>query len=153
MLGMAYFFVSISISGIHEARHGTFAKSPTMNRIWGYIFPDFWTGQSNEWWHDTHVLIHHPNTNIPSINPPSFYFPWINRYVYFFAVPYLIFPWIVAGSLKHVWKQWDRLSLYIACLISGILAQLSLFLLVLPLGYALLSVYLFRSLFAPLFMH
>lgn len=153
MICMAYFFVSIAISGIHEARHGTFAHSNIANRIWGYFFSDFWTGQSNEWWHDTHVLIHHPNTNIPTINPPSFYFPWINRYAYFFIVPYLILPWIIIGSIKHIWKNGLKLALYMVFLISGLLAQFVLFLQAVPFWYAILSVYLFRSLFAPLFMH
>lgn len=153
MVCMAYFFVSIAISGTHEARHGTFAQSTIANRIWGYLFSDFWTGQSNEWWHDTHVLIHHPNTNIPTINPPSFYFPWVNRYAYFFAIPYLILPWIIIGSIKHVWKNGLKLTLYLFFLVSGLITQFFLFLQAVPFWYAILCVYLFRSLFAPLFMH
>lgn len=153
MIGMGYSFVGIAISGTHETRHGTFAKSPMANRIWAYIFADFWTGQSNDWWHDTHVLVHHPNTNIPSIDPPSFYFPWINRYFYFFLVPYLIMPWILWGSFTHVYKNWTKFSLYTVTMISGLLAQFYLFSSVVSFWYAIVCVWILRSLFAPLFMH
>lgn len=153
LLIMAYAHGSIAISGIHEARHQCFSKSYWANRIWGYIFSDFWVGQSNEWWHDTHVLIHHPNTNIPSIDPPSFYFPWINRYVYFFVIPFIAIIWLNIKSAIYLWRKWFKLALFMITNTLGWSFHIALFAIIVPLPYAILSAYLLRTIFAPLFVH
>ncbi len=153
MLTMCYFFFGIAITGVHEARHGTFVKSEKINKLFGYLFSDFWAGQSSEWWYDTHVLIHHPDTNIPTLNPPSFYFPWINRYIYFFIAPFFAIFWINISSGIYLWGKWRKLIAFTLCCVAGWIAQVALFSIALPWGYAIIATYILRSLFAPIFMH
>ncbi|MBI4836777.1 MAG: fatty acid desaturase [Candidatus Abawacabacteria bacterium] len=153
LLIMSYAHGGIAISGIHQARHQSFCQSYWCNRILGYLFSDFWVGQSNEWWHETHDLIHHPNTNIPSIDPPSFYFPWINRYVYFLFIPFLAVFWFYIKSAIYLWGRWQEFFLFLLTATAGWAFHIGLFTSIVSLPLAILYAYLLRSLFAPLFMH
>ncbi|MBI3626467.1 hypothetical protein HY224_00275, partial [Candidatus Uhrbacteria bacterium] len=96
MIVISYFFYGIGITGTHEAGHRSWVSSITGNKIWGYFFSDFWTAQSSLWWHQRHVVIHHVFTNMPEKeNAAKFYYPLMNKYVYFFVTPFLVNFWLV----------------------------------------------------------
>src|SRR5579885_1075403 len=63
ILVMAYAYYGIGITGVHEASHNSFVASKAGNRFWSYVFCDFWSAQSSDWWHRRHVQLHHVYTN------------------------------------------------------------------------------------------
>ncbi len=151
---MAYAFTSVLISGIHQASHRSFVKSTLGNKLWGYFFTDFLIGKSSLWWYNRHIETHHPHPNDPEKEPKPFYFPWMNRYVYFFLVPYLVIPWFLISSIYYLRKQPIQLVLYLVVTVTGFYAFMLLFLV---LGYsffiAFLLTFLIKTLLAPVFMH
>ncbi|MBI4154496.1 fatty acid desaturase [Candidatus Woesearchaeota archaeon] len=152
MLILSYFYYGIAITGTHETRHNTFVKSRSLNKILAYFFSDFWGGQSNEWWYHRHVKVHHIHTNITEKEEAVFYYPWINKYVYFFILPYLVMFWLLIHSIYFLWGEWKKLFLFLMINLTGWIFHVYLFSLILPLQYAFISVFIMRSLFAPLFM-
>ncbi|MGE3279282.1 MAG: fatty acid desaturase [Candidatus Altimarinota bacterium] len=151
---MSYAFTSIGISGIHEASHQSMAKSRRWNLFAAYFFTEFWVSKSHDWWRWRHVETHHPHTNVINKEPMLFYVPWFHKYVYFFLMPYVVVPWIIASSIWHLRKNPIELLIYLSISTLGYLSQASLFLI---LGYSwgisLLLVFVMRSIFAPLFLH
>lgn len=150
---MSYFYFGIGITGTHEAGHRTLAKSVTWNKIWGYFFTDFLTAQSSLWWYDRHVIVHHVYPNVPSKEPNTYIFPWLNKYLYFFGMPYFINFWLVIHSLKFLWGKWKDVAVYLALTIAGWAFNIYLFSFIVPLPLAILSSYIMRSIFAPVFVH
>ena len=154
MIVLSYFYYGIAITGIHETSHRSFVRSSKLNKFFGYIFSDFWASQSSEWWYHRHIEVHHIYTNIKSKeNENSFYYPWIGRYVYFFLIPYLAVFWEIIYSIDFLWEKWKNLVLYLLLVTAGWAFHLFLFSLILPFHLAFLSVFIMRSLFAPLFVH
>lgn len=155
MIFLSYFFYGIGITGTHETRHSSFTSSEYWNRLWAYFFSDFWAGQSNLWWHNRHVVVHHVYTNVPGVEPKQFYFPWINRYIYFFVVPYFVVFWLFIHSILFLWKEkrYRDLSVYFLVQAAGWLFHIWLFTLILSTPFAILTTFIMRSLFAPLFVH
>ena len=100
VLVMSYAYFGIVITGTHEARHNSLVDSARGNRLLGYLFADALTGQSADWWHQRHVKEHHLWTNIREHDPPLYIFPWMNRYVYFFVVPWVIQLWLLVNSFQ-----------------------------------------------------
>ena len=152
---LSYAYYGIAITGTHETRHTSFVRSLGWNRVWAFFFSDFWASQSNEWWHYRHVVKHHNYTNIPGKEAANFYYPWLNKYLYFFVIPYLVLFWLIGNSIYYLahTKNWRELSLYIMCMIAGWIFQIWLFSLLLPLSTAILAVIVMRMIFAPVFMH
>lgn len=150
---LGYFYFAIALPGIHETRHTAFAKSPFWNRAWAYFFSDFWGNQSNDWWYHRHVLEHHAYTNVPDRDPPSFTYPWINRWSYFFAVPYALGGWLFYYSLVFLKKKPLRLLLFVLLSIAGWAFHIWMFSLVVSMPYAVLCFFIMRLLWSPVFMH
>ncbi len=154
MIIMSYAYTAVAITGTHETSHLSYAKGKWSNKLWAYFFSDFWGAQSHLWWHYRHVQVHHLYPNVPDKEPKPFYFPWINRYVYFFLIPYLVVFWLVLHSIKHLRKSPVQLFLYIVVMGSGLLFHGWLFT---RLGFSIAAAigltFIMRSLFAPIFMH
>lgn len=149
----SYAFYSIAITGMHESRHDALSSSHTVNRFWGYIFGDFWSGESNVWWYDHHVRDHHVYTNIKNHDEPYFSVPWVNNYVYFWVLPFFAVPFLFGMSMKYLWGKWRELTLYLVLFIAGYAFQTFLFSLVFPLSQAIILTLVARSLFTPIFLH
>jgi len=152
MLMLSFNYYGIAITGTHETRHNSFAKTKGANRVWAYFFSDFWGGQSNIWWHRRHVLDHHNNCNIRGLEGVEFFFPGIDRYTYFFILPFLVVIWLGGHSAFFLRKKSMELALFLAAYSAGWAFHIGLFMLVLPIGYAVLATFIMRSLFAPVFM-
>ena len=151
---MAYAYTGIAITGTHETSHLSYSKGKWSNKLWAFFFSDFWGAQSHLWWHYRHVQVHHLYPNVPNREPKPFYFPWINRYVYFFVVPYLIIFWLISYSIAYLRKQPMQLALYLVVMLSGLAFHSWLFArLGFSVGASIGLAFLMRSLFAPLFMH
>lgn len=156
ILVMGYFYVSIAVTGTHQTRHDSLIKSKTANQILAYILGDFWTNQSNHWWFHRHVVEHHTFTNMPDRDPPNFFYPWLNKYLYFFLAPLVVPFWLLVNSLVfHInKKQYARIIPYLLISTAGWIAQIYALSLFTPnLGWAILSAYAVRVIFAPMFMH
>ncbi len=154
LLMMAFAYTGIAITGTHETSHLAYTKKTWTNKIWAYLFSDFWSAQSHLWWHYRHVQVHHVYPNIPEREPKPFYFPWMNRYVYFFVTPYFIILWLIVNSVKHLRTQPLQLLAYLVVMLSGFAFHAWLFSL---LGFSALPslglAVLMRVLLAPIFMH
>ncbi len=150
---MAYAYYGIGITGVHEASHKTFVKSPGGNRAWLYFFSDFWAAQSSKWWHYRHVIMHHAQTNVPGKDPPLFTYPWLDKYLYFLVTPFLTAFWLVFHSTAFLLDDARELSIYLTLAGGGWAFDIYLFHLILPWGQAALAAFVMRSLFAPVFMH
>lgn len=151
---VAYAYYGIAITGTHESRHNGLVATPLGNKMWGYFFGDFISGESSEWWYTHHVQQHHVYTNIYGKEDEYFVFPWINRYVYLFIAPFLVVPALFFGSIKFLYKKPHRLLLYLILFAAGYFIQTYLFHLVVPTwGLAILCTFLMRSFYAPTFMH
>lgn len=154
MVVMSYAYTGIAITGTHETSHLSYVKGKWANKAWAFFFSDFWAAQSHIWWHYRHVQVHHIYPNIPDREPKPFYYPWINRYVYFFLIPYFVELWMIVHSIKHLWRRPAQLAAYLVFMIAGFALHSALFA---SLGYSWLASFaltmLMRSLFAPLFMH
>ena len=156
IVGMAvltYAFYGIGITGTHETRHSSFTEKEKWNRLWAYFFSDFWAGQSNLWWYHRHVATHHVYTNVPDKEPKEFYYPWLNKYIYFFVVPYLVTLWLFFKSLRFLWGKWGKVALFLIFQTAGWIFHIALFALVLPWSQAVLATFVMRSLLAPVFVH
>ena len=99
------------------------------------------------------MVKHHQYTNVPGKETANFYYPWLNKYLYFFVVPYLVIFWLIGNSIAYLWKDWKGLSAYLIAMIAGWALHIYLFSLILPLPLAVISVIVMRVLFAPVFMH
>ncbi len=151
---LSYLFFGIAITGMHQSRHNGYTKSAKANKINSYIFGDFWSGESSDWWYAHHVQDHHVYTNIYGKDEEYFSFPWINRYIYLFIAPYLALPLLIVGSFKFLLAKPRRLVWYTFLLGSGIYFQTWLFSLILPSwGWSLVAVFWLRSLYMPVFLH
>ncbi len=153
---LSYLFFGIAITGMHQSRHNGYTKSPLANKINSYIFGDFWSGESSEWWYAHHVQDHHVYTNIYGKDEEYFSFPWINRYVYLFIAPYLAVPLLVTGSIKFLWQRGKIGSFvwYLILMVSGFYFHVWLFHLILGnWGWSIFAVYMLRSLYTPVFLH
>lgn len=154
MFVLSYAYTGIAITGTHETSHLTYTKVAWTNKAWAYFFSDFWAAQSHRWWHYRHVQVHHVYPNIPDREPKPFYYPWLNRYIYFFVLPYLVVFWLIAHSILYLRKEPGHLLAYITAMSAGFALHIALFL---RLGYGGLAAFgltmLMRSLFAPIFMH
>lgn len=150
---LSYFYFAIALPGIHETRHTAFTKSPFWNRVWAYFFSDFWGNQSNDWWYNRHVLEHHAYTNIPDKDPPSFTYPWIGRYAYFFAVPFALGFWLFYYSCLFLKKKPLKLIVFVLLAALGWAFHIYVFRLAVPMPYAIASAFIMRLLWAPVFMH
>ena len=150
---MAYAYYGIAITGIHEASHKSFVKSAAGNKLWLSLFSDFWCAQSGEWWHERHVILHHVHTNIPGKDPPLFVYPWLNKYLYFFVTPFLFSFWLVYHSVEYLLEKKKSPARYLALAAAGWAFHIALFARFIPLGTAIVSAFVMRSLFAPIFMH
>jgi fatty acid desaturase len=146
-------FYAVAITGTHETRHGCFQQSERLNRLWAYFFSDFWSGQSNVWWHHRHTLVHHTQTNIPSKEPSLFYYPWIKPFVYFFIAPFFVNGWLFVNSVKFLKSQPGPLLTYLLLQTLGWLFHIWVFALFVSWPLAIVFAVLMRALFAPLFMH
>lgn len=153
MLGLSYTYYGIGISGNHEAGHRSLSPRVGVNKVWGYFFSDFWTAQSSLWWYHRHVLVHHVYTNMPEKEGTLFFYPWLNRYLYFFFVPFLVNFWLVVNSVIFLWRKWGNLALYLLCATLGWTVQILAFAYFMPFGQAILSAFIMRTLFAPIFVH
>ena len=153
MLIASYAFYGVGITGTHETRHSSFATKERWNRLWACFFLEFWAGQSNLWWHHRHVATHHVYTNVPNKEPKQFFYPWINKYVYFFVLPYLVTIWLFVHSVIFLWGKWKQLFIFLLLQTAGWALHIYLFSLILPLPYALLATLIMRSLFSPMFVH
>lgn len=150
---MSYCYSGIVITGIHETSHESFFKSKRMNKITAYFFSDFLVGQSNKWWRQSHVEVHHAETNIKNKDPPLPTIGWINKYIYFFIIPYFIGLWFIYNSIIFLAKKPFQLMIYLTLMILGYALNIYLFTLVLPLQQAIIAMLIMRFLFAPMFMH
>jgi fatty acid desaturase 6 len=154
MILLSYAYTAIAITGTHETSHLSYVKSKFFNKAWAYFFSDFWSAQSHLWWHYRHVQVHHLYPNVNDREPKSFYFPWINRYVYFFIIPYLVVFWLIAHSIKYLWKKWANLAMYLVAMVLGWAFHAFLFT---TIGFSwfvsFALVLLMRSLLAPVFIH
>lgn len=153
MLLLSYAYYGIGITGTHETRHNSFVQSSLGNKVWAYFFSDFWAGQSNKWWHYRHVVKHHVYTNIPGKETANFYYPWLSKYVYFFLAPYLVIFWMIWNSVLYLWNDKKGLCAFLFFMSVGWIFHLFLFTRLLSLPFAIFSVLMMRSLFAPVFMH
>lgn len=149
---LAFVSSSIAISGTHETGHRAFVKWPLLNKILGYFFADFWVGKSSLWFRYHHCEEHHVYTNMPQKEEQFMYYPWMNSYVYFFGLPYLIFIWFFYRSIRFLWGNWLQLLIFLILAIAGYVFHIYLFALFVPLPWAILSVYVMRYLFAPVFL-
>lgn len=151
---LSYLFFGIAITGMHQSRHNGYTKSVRANKINSYIFGDFWSGESSEWWYAHHVQDHHVYTNIYGKDEDYFAFPWINRYLYLFIVPYVAVPGLIWGSFKFLWGKFSKFAWYTILVISGIIFQAWLFNLILhSWSWSLVAVFALRSLYTPVFLH
>ena len=82
-----------------------------------------------------------------------FYYPGVNKYVYFFIVPYLVIFWLILNSVKFLWGKWGKLFFYLIVMMLGWVFYITLFSLVVSIEYAVLATFLMRTIFAPVFMH
>lgn len=146
-------FYAVAITGTHETRHGCFQGTDRANRAWAYFFSDFWSGQSNIWWHHRHVVVHHTQTNIPSKEPSLFYYPWIQPFVYFFIAPFFVNGWLFVNSIKNLRSQASLLVIYLVVQALGWVFHVSVFVLFVSWPWAILCAVIMRALFAPAFMH
>ncbi len=149
---LSFLYASISITGIHETGHRAFVKWPLLNKILGYFFADFWTGKSSLWFHYHHCQEHHTYTNVPQKEEQFIYYPWMNAYVYFFGLPYLILFWFFYRSIKFLWEKWLQLAIYLVLAIAGYALNIYLFSLFVPLGWAIFWTFAMRLLFVPVFL-
>jgi len=150
---MSYCYSGAVITGTHESSHGSLFKSKKMNLIWGYFFSDFLVGQSSYWWHHKHVEVHHVETNIKNKDPPLLSYKWMNKYIYFFIIPYLIGFWFIYNSIYFLFKKPFKLLIYLLLMILGYILNIYLFMMVLPLYRAIVAMLVMRFLFAPIFLH
>lgn len=154
MLVLSYAYTGIAITGTHETSHLSYVKGKWANKLWALFFSDFWAAQSHLWWHYRHVQVHHVYPNVPDREPKPFYYPWINRYVYFFLIPYLVVFWLIAHSMNYLLKRPWQLFVYVAAMAAGFAVHILLFA---ALGYSIAVslglTLIMRSLFAPVFMH
>lgn len=154
MFVMSYAYISIAITGIHEASHLSLSKSRKVNKFWAYVFTEFWTSKSHLWWKWRHIETHHPHTNVIGEEPQPFYFPWMNGFVYFFITPYAVLPWLISSSVWFLRKKPKQLAAYLTVSTLGFLFHASLFAYA---GYSWLAalgmVVVMRSIFAPIFLH
>lgn len=154
MVILSYSYTGIAITGTHETSHLSYAKGKWVNKWWALFFSDFWSAQSHLWWHYRHVQVHHLYPNVMEREPKPFYFPWLNRYAYFFLVPYLVLFWLMIHSIAHLRKQPVQLALYLVVMGSGLAFHAWLFTrLGFSIGIAITLTFVMRSLFAPIFMH
>lgn len=154
LVTMSYAFVSIAISGIHQASHKSLAKSSHWNRFAAFLYTDFWASKSHLWWKWRHIDTHHPHTNVIGKEPQPFYFPWMASWLYFFVTPYLVVPWFISSSIHFLRNQPKELLLYLVFASLGVIAQSSLFwVLGYSWGTSFFLMLLMRSLFAPVFLH
>jgi len=151
---ISYGYFGMALTGTHGTSHFAFARSKKFNKGLAYFFSDFLAAQSNKWWYYRHVRLHHAHTNAPEeANVGEFMYPWLNKWVYFFVIPWFAVGWMIAHSVAYLWGKWSDLLLYLGSATAGFAAQFALFWSVVPAGYALLCTYIMRSLFAPVFMH
>lgn len=150
---MAYAYYGIGITGVHEASHKSFVRSAAGNRRWLLFFSDFWSAQSGDWWHYRHVVLHHVHTNVPSKDPPLFVYPWLDKYLYFFVTPFLVSFWLVFNSVAYLRESGKSVARYLVLMTAGWAFHVALFWRLLPLGAAVLAVFVMRSFFAPVFLH
>lgn len=154
MILLSYAYTAVAITGTHETSHLSYAKGKWVNKLWAVFFSDFWAAQSHRWWQYRHVQVHHVYPNVSEREPQPFYFPWINRYVYFFAIPYLVVFWLIIHSIGYLRKQPRQLALYLVCMAAGMAFHTWLFA---RLGFSVAAsvalMFVMRSLFAPVFMH
>ena len=153
ILVMAYAYYGIAITGVHEASHKSFVGTAAANKRWLSFFSDFWSAQSGEWWHERHVILHHVHTNVPGKDPPLFVYPWLNKYLYFFVTPFLVSFWLVYHSVEFLLEKGISPVRYLALAAAGWAFFIALFAHLMPLGPAVLTAFVMRSLFAPVFMH
>jgi len=153
MIIMSYFYTGIVVTVTHGSSHGTFFKSKKLNAFVTYFSSDFLVSQSSAWWYKRHVELHHAHTNIVGKDPPLFVYPWMNKYVYFFLVPYLIQLWFYRNSISYLWGKWKELTLYLLFSTIGWIAQIYLFVQIVSLPSAILCVLFTRLFFAPVFAH
>lgn len=150
----SYAFYGIAITGTHESRHNAYVRSAKKNKILGFFFGDFWSGESSEWWYAHHVQDHHVYTNIYGKDEDYFMFPWVNRYLYLFILPYFVVPTLFVGSVKYLWPRKIALLRFLVLYFAGYAFQTALvYLAIGHVGWSLLAVLLIRSLFSPVFMH
>ncbi len=149
---MLFSYGSSVITGTHETSHGAFFESKHANKIACYFFADFLINQSSLWWHNRHVEQHHTFTNIKGKDPVLYIFPHINKYVYFFLLPYLLLFWFVKESIQFLWKDKKQFFLYLFLSTAGWTFQILLFYAVLPLSLSVICVFIMRLTLAPLFM-
>ncbi|GEM_PF-3025559 len=149
---MMFSYGSAVITGTHETSHGAFFESKITNKIACYFFADFLINQSSLWWHNRHVEQHHTFTNVQGKDPPLYIFPNINKYVYFFLLPYLLLFWFVKESIQFLWKDKSQLVFYLLLSTAGWTLQILLFHMVLSLSLSVVCVFIMRLTLAPLFM-
>lgn len=153
VIGCSLFYYSISITGMHETRHNAFVSSKRVNKFLGYVFGDFWAGESNVWWFDHHVTDHHAYTNIKNHDEPYFNAPYIPAFVYLFILPFLVVPFLWYKSISYLRSNLRESALFVILSIAGFIFHVSLFATIAPLPHAILYTYLMRSLFSPVFLH
>lgn len=153
LLVASFGFYAVAITGTHETRHGCFQGTDRANRLWAYFFSDFWAGQSNQWWHYRHVVVHHTQTNIPSKEPSLFYYPWIRPFVYFFIAPFFVNVWLFTNSVTYLRSRPKDLARYLFVQSFGWAFHVAVFAFMVPLPWAIVCAVLMRAGFAPAFMH
>jgi len=152
ILLLSYFYYGIGITGTHETSHLSFVRSFRGNRFLAYFFSDFWASQSNLWWKHRHVDVHHVYTNVPSHEPKIFFYPWLNKYVFFFLLPYLVTLWLIGHSINYLKRRWPQLLLFLGLTMAGWAFHVWLFSTVVSIGWAIAATFAMRSLMAPIFV-
>lgn len=153
IIACSLFFYSISITGMHETRHNAFVASPRINKFLGYVFGDFWAGESNVWWFDHHVTDHHVYTNVTNHDEPYFNAPFIPAFVYLFIMPFLVVPFLWYKSVSYLRKTPAKQITFIIISLLGFASQIALLSTITTFPFAILYTYLIRSLFSPVFLH
>jgi fatty acid desaturase len=150
---MSYAYYGIAITGVHESSHKAFVESAAGNKLWLSLFSDFWSAQSGDWWHERHVILHHVHTNVPGKDPPLYIYPWLDKYLYFFVTPFLVSFWLVYSSVEHLLQKKKSPVPYLTLAAAGWAFHIALFARLMPLGAAVATAFVMRSLLAPVFMH
>lgn len=151
-----YAYASIAQRAGHISSHDGLCKSRAWSRFWCWLFVEPFGAYSYAKAMETHILIHHPHTNVIGLGDSSSWrAPFLPRYIYLFLAPHLvplITPWV---AVLQLWGQWRQLAKFVVCALAGQCLQLFLYCHVagFSLPEALVTFYVARAVFAVPYIH
>lgn len=116
-LAMGVMMAGVGFSVAHDALHGAYSESNTVNRIVGYSFDI--VGANGYMWKITHNVIHHTYTNIEGLDEdlavsplirlsPSAPYAWYHRFQHLYAWALYAFStlfWVFVKDYKYFFQR------------------------------------------------